>query len=174
MTEKEVERLYKKYKTPEHIMKHCKKVDFVADRIAKRYLEKGVKVDYKNLHFACLLHDVVKILDFDPQEKSDHSKIAYLILIKLGEPIIANMIKKHAFRAIIEKENLPFTLEEKIMTYADKRVLHTNIVSLEERFKDGQKRYNPNNDNQKEQSKIYDAYFKLEKELFKPFLSKFI
>lgn len=180
MNKKIVEKLYKEYQTPAHVIDHCKKVEFVAKEIAEQYLKKGVNLDYESLYYACLLHDVLRIIDFNPgngylkmQKKlkakypnMNHSQAAYQLLSEMGEYKIANIIKKHAFDGIIMDENQPFILEEKIMTYADKRVLHDDIVSLQERFEDGKKRYNPENKNPKRQNKIYKMYFHLEKELF--------
>jgi len=181
MTEKEVVQLYRKYKTPVHIIEHCKVVDFVARKITNGYIKKGIDIDYESLHFACLLHDIFKVMDFKLEKKyakiqkelkleypnMDHCQAAYSMLMKIGEPIIAKIVKKHDFKAIIEKENMPFTLEEKIVTYADKRVLHSRIVSLNERFEDGEKRYDQSNNDKDSQNKIYSAYFKLESDFRK-------
>jgi len=181
MTLNLVEKLYKEYQTPEHVVAHCKKVAYVASQIAEEYMKKGIPVDCESLNSACLLHDLLRIIDFNAGGKyaemqkklyaaypgMDHSMAAYTLLSEMGEPIIAEIIKKHAFDGIMIKENHPFTLEEKIMTYADKRVLHENIVSLKERFEDGKKRYNPNNENPEHDDKAYNAYFALEEELLK-------
>jgi HD superfamily phosphodiesterase len=176
-----VEKLYKEYQTPAHVIAHCKKVAAMGHKIAGGYIKKGIVVDRENLKFACLLHDLLRIVDFNAGGKyaemqkklqtmypdMDHSMAAYTLLNRMGEPVIAKIIKKHAFDGIMVKENHPFTLEEKIMTYADKRVLHQNIVSLKERFEDGKKRYNPNNENQEHDDETYKAYFALEEELLK-------
>lgn len=180
MTDEIVEKLYEKYKTPKHVTEHCQKVAYVADKIAGAYDEKGVDLDRENLRYACLLHDVLRIIDFhagseylEMQNKlkekypnMDHSQAAYEMLDEIGEHVIAKIIKKHEFEGIVVSENQPFTLEEKIMTYSDKRVLHEDIVSISDRFEDGKRRYNPNNENQEREQQIYDVYFQLEKELF--------
>lgn len=176
MTESRIKKLYKEWGTPPHVIEHCEKVAYVADKIAEYYPD----IDRENLIFACLLHDVLRIIDFNAGEKykekqleiqktypgMNHSQAAYVLFMKMEEPVIAKIIKKHAFDAIIEEENKPFTLEEKIMTYADKRVLHVDIVSLKKRFEDGKKRYNPENKDPERQERIYKAYYQLEKELF--------
>jgi uncharacterized protein len=180
MTDETVKNLMRKYKTPKHVIGHCEKVAYVADKIADAYKRNGINLDTENLNYACLLHDVLRIIDFHAGDEylemqnmlkekypnMDHSGAAYKMLTELGEPVIAKLIKKHEFEGILNKENQPFTLEEKIMTYADKRVLHEDIVSISERFEDGKRRYNPNNENQERELQIYDVYFQLEKELF--------
>ena len=171
MTEDKVFKLYKQYQTPAHVIEHCKKVAFVADKIAAEYERKGIDVDSDAIYFAALLHDLLRAIDFPSNKKNtdvDHSWAAYNLLNEMGESKIANMIKKHAFGAIVDEDNKPFTLEEKILNYADKRVLHDRIVSLKERFEDGKKRYNPKNLQTERQQKIHDTYFDLEKELFAP------
>lgn len=180
------------FHVPIHIRKHCEAVANVAQQIAKGYIQKGQDLNVENLVSACLLHDLFRIVDISEEsykklcknaEEYDkntwditrmrykgktHSEIAYEFLEEKGEEELANLIKKHYFVAIIDPNDKAFTLEEKILTYADKRVLHENIVSLKERFEDGAKRYNKENEDSNQQKAIYNAYFDLEKELFDP------
>jgi putative nucleotidyltransferase with HDIG domain len=195
---KKVNELYKKYRTPAHIIKHCKQVAKVAEKIGRSYLKKGIDIDLDSLIYAALLHDLMRIIDINEihykklcddyirkygnaraknqyidiwnhlrkkYKGTIHCEAAYKVLHELGEEKIALMIKKHRFDAIIDKSLYPFTLEEEILTYADKRVLHTKIVSLKKRFEDGILRYNPQRLNVKREQKIHEAYFKLEKKL---------
>lgn len=194
MNKEEIYRLYDLYRTPKHIIEHCEKVALVAQKIAKGIKGQGIEVDIDSIVYAGLLHDLMRVVDipgdhyknlcknasvedilvWDGLKKQflgvEHPYAIYRILISFGEEKIASIVRKHQFEAILSPEELPYTLEEKILTYADKRVLHNNIVSLKERFKDGAKRYYEKNkekfpDHDYEQ-RIYDAYFTLEKELF--------
>ena len=83
-------------------------------------------------------------------------------------PTIAQIINKHRFEAIRTIKNEPWSWEEKILTYADKRVMHDKIVSLEERFMDLSKRYRKQlSDEDKKKTKMTEQlYFDLEKEIF--------
>ncbi len=57
---------------------------------------------------------------------------------------ISEAIRKHSLYKLDEKEIRPETTEEKIVFYADKRVVDDRITSLEERFEDLTKRYKKN------------------------------
>jgi HD superfamily phosphodiesterase len=181
MTEQEALGLLSKLHTPAHIIEHCKIVRAVAKKIAESYLEKGIEVDIESLLIASLLHDFLRVVDIfnaDPEEVQvwaslrrkypniDHTEAAYRYLNEIGEKKLALIIKKHRFDAIIDPKDAPNTLEEKILTYADKRVLHNHIVSMKKRFEDGSFRYNPQGENKEWEEKIHLAYAKLEKELF--------
>lgn len=181
-------KLLNEFRTPKHIIKHCELVGRVGKKIAEEYVKKGINVDMESVFIACLLHDSLRIVDiFDnnykefakTQNKEDtkvwdklrekyknieHPEAIYQVLSKKGYEKIALMIRKHGFEDIID--NPPRTLEEKIVTYADKRVLHTSIVSMKERFEDGHKRYNSVGILSEREQEIHKAYFHLEKELF--------
>lgn len=194
MNKAEIEKLYELYRTPEHIREHCRKVSMVGEKLALSMRENGIDVDVASVTYAGLLHDILRVVDITGDhytalcEKSSKEDVAvwdalkkqftgiehpyaiYKMLVSWGEEKIASIVRKHQFEAILSPEEQPFTLEEKIITYADKRVLHTKIVSLKERFEDGAKRYHQSNrekfpDHDYEQ-RIYDKYFELEKELF--------
>jgi len=182
--------LIKKYKVPENIVRHCKKVSEVACFIATLLQEKGIEVDIESLKYAGLLHDIMRILDFNESEYIDlcktgsdeeikvwneirkkyvgkrHTEGAYDLFHELGEEKIALMIRKHCYGAIVNPEMQPFTIEEKLLLYADKRVLHDNVVSLKERFADGIKRHNPNMEKMDFEMKIQKASYSLEQEIF--------
>lgn len=189
---KDAEKLLIKFKVPEHIIRHIKKVAYVSKLIGDSYLDKGVNIDLNSLICASLLHDLFRIVDINDlgfkeicknanRENVDlwlqlrfkhkgaiHSEVAFKYLFKINEPKIAFLIKKHRFDAIIDPKDKAITLEEKILTYADKRVLHDKIVPLIERFADGSRRYNPKGINAEKEQIIQRAYFDLEKELFLP------
>ena len=98
-----------------------------------------------------------------------HEDAAYE-LFKDKYPEMALVIKKHGYRYIIDPELQPFGWEEKILTYADKRVAHDKIVTMKGRFKEGHQRYFTNNIDdglsEEELSRIDLAFFELEKEIF--------
>jgi len=190
MTIKKALGLLKKVRLPEHIMEHIKKVAYVAEIICDEYKKNHIKLNKNLVVCAALLHDLMRVIDirgaaFDSMCKKakkndtavwenlkkkygeiDHSVAAYMYLSSIGENKVALCVKKHKFDAVCDKELLPITIEEKITTYADKRVLHSKLVSLKKRFADGEKRYNPNRENLEKQKLIHEKYFKMEKEIF--------
>ncbi|MBU1446410.1 HDIG domain-containing protein [Patescibacteria group bacterium] len=182
--------LIKKYKMPENIVRHCKKVSNVACEIAILLQRKGMSIDIESLKYAGLLHDLMRILDFKEEEYLElcktgskeeimiwdgmrakyigkkHTEAGYEFFHEIGEEKIALMIRKHCYGAIVNPSMQPFTIEEKLLLYADKRVLHDKIVSLTQRFEDGIKRHNPNKENLDLEMAIRKASYSLEKEIF--------
>ena len=195
MNDKIIKDTYKKFRVPDHIASHMKTVAkvslFIAKKITTKNPAKKKKINLKLLKNAALLHDIVKICDFSETNpifkdkkyvKEDkeiwlelkkkyhnlgHISAASEILTDMGEPELARIIDKHRFTSIIDKDpaNRPETLEEKILYYADKRVMHDKIVSIGERLKDGRKRYIPNDEITDEEIRVKDSLLKLEQEL---------
>jgi len=190
LTQEKSIKLLHKVHLPGHIVEHTQKVAYVCRIIADAYGKKGIVIDNNSLICAALLHDLIRTVDFSKQAYEelckkhkkedieiweefqkiykglDHSFAAYKYLYKLGERKIALIVKKHRFDAVLSPKDKPKTIEEKIMTYADKRVLHNKIVSLKERFVDGEKRYNPDGKNPARQKRIHKKYYEIEKVIF--------
>jgi putative nucleotidyltransferase with HDIG domain len=165
MTEEKVKKLLDEYAVPRHIRDHMAKVASVADYIARALIAKEVKVNREILRYACLLHDLAKVCDFRETESlkvttgaidieiwrkmkerftgMGHEAAAASILRENGEPLLGSIVEKHRFGAIndVNPASRPGTMEEKILYYADKRVLHDRVVGLEDRLADGRKRY---------------------------------
>ncbi|MHC5076874.1 MAG: hypothetical protein ACYTFM_10645, partial [Planctomycetota bacterium] len=83
---------------------------------------------------------------------------------------LASLIRKHKYMGMLDKERRPSTWEEKIIFYADMRVMHDKIAPLKERLEEGHKR-NVHLHDSEEQSRIDTAkvdplIFELEKEIF--------
>jgi len=150
-------KLLEEHSVSDNIVKHVTKVAQICQFIA----DNNPKADKNALICAALLHDLFKNTD-------DHSKEIFNFLNKLGEPKIALITYKHDFFSIIDPQKQPFALEEKILSYADKRVKFDQIVSLQERFDDLKQRYNHDEEDSDKVKKTHHAYFDLEKELFEP------
>lgn len=184
---KDARLLLKKFHVPKNIVRHSEKVMEVAVSIAEKLMKNGKKIDINLIKKGCLLHDILKIVDLSEKNykklcenasKEDikvwnrlrekypgmsHPDAAYELLKEMGEEKLARLVKIHRFDAVNNPSMLPLSIEEKILTYADKRVLHDKVVSLKKRFSDGMKRYNINPDDMDEE--IYEKYFEIEKEL---------
>ncbi len=182
--------LLKHYKTPKHVIRHCEMVAKVSAFLAVEMQKAGIKANRSFVEAAGLLHDLFKIVDFfsldecyfDKEDiKEDnfsywqslrrqykgwrHEDLAYEVL-KKDYPEIALSIKRHRYSAIADMEKENWRIEDKILTYADKRVMHSSVVSLAQRFEDGHKRYKGKHD--PETAKRCDRlFFMLEKELFR-------
>jgi hypothetical protein len=69
----------------------------------------------------------------------DHAKTAKRLLLRLGFKRIAEIVAGHI--RLQEVQNPKPLTEEEIINYSDKRVMHTRVVPLAERFADLRKRY---------------------------------
>lgn len=190
---KECLALLAEYNVPPHIVSHSKVVAKLAVFLAKRLNEKGAVVNVTLLEGACLLHDLLRVHDFkdsdynkfeqDIPEKGkarwknlrakykacSHEDAAYEIL-KEKYPALALTIKRHRYMALLDEKEKPQSWEEKLLYYADKRVMHDKIVPLKERLTEGHKR-NAYQHGSPEQSKINIAkvdplIYEMEKEIF--------
>ena len=123
--------LLAKYNVPKNIVEHSELVARIAVFLGKKLSEKGERTDLRLLEAAALLHDIDKKICLENAEKI-HGVEAAKILEKEGLKEIAELVKQHRLGYIIEK---PFSCPgAKLVYYADKRVNHTNIVSLDERY----------------------------------------
>jgi|SRR3989338_7941824 len=141
-----------KNKTPSNVIEHSKAVCRVAEEIANKLIEKGIKVNKRLVIAAALLHDIER-------EKKDHIEEGAKLIKSLGFPEVSEVISKHSLYKIENPERQPNTYEEKIVFYADKRAKGNKIVSLEERFADLKKRYDI------DLTKEFEFAKKIEKEL---------
>jgi len=192
-TRKECQAIIEEHHVPPHIVKHSMAVAKLAVFLAQRLTEKGITVDVNLVDRACLLHDIVRICDFKELDYSrfeqpvtaedkakwqqsrakyegiPHEYAAYDIL-KDKFPALALTIKKHRYIAVLDEEEKPNTWEEKLVYYADKRVMHDKIVSLEERLTEAHKRnvffYDTEAQSKIITAKVDPLIYRLEKEIF--------
>ena len=168
--------LVEKY-LPDNLQRHTRQVKDLAVSVGNELVENGTYVNIELLEKAAWLHDLFKPCDYGDEETcrelgtmlpddvdgKRHAELAYLAF-KDDYPELAKVIKKHAFREILKGFD---SIEEKILYYADKRVMHDRVVSLKERLDELHKRYN-NTETLSEQklNEIRRMIFALEKELF--------
>jgi HD superfamily phosphodiesterase len=97
----------------------------------------GQAFDLSEVAAAALLHDITKTRSIQTHE--NHAISGEQFLKELGYPRIGEIVGCH-IELPISIANGPLSSEE-IVNYADKRVLHEDIVTLEERFEDLIARY---------------------------------
>lgn len=130
--------LLDKYKTFDNIIAHTKAVNKVAVFLAEKMKGNGIDVDVDLVNAASLLHDIAKSTEIRARDGGDRIKHAFRgceILTLEGYPQIGQIIKKHELDSVLNSLLEPKTWEEKIVYYADKRVNHDRIVSLNERIR---------------------------------------
>lgn len=192
-TRQECFKIIKEYYVPEHILRHSLAVGRLVVFLAERLKEKGIAVDVELVEKASLLHDIARVCDFKELDyskfnqtvsKEDKAKwqqlrekykntsheIAAYDILKEKYPQVALTIKRHRYMALLDEKERPDTWEEKLVYYADMRVMHDKIVPLRQRLQDGHKR-NVHLHGSPAQSRINTAkidplIYKLEKEIF--------
>lgn len=89
---------------------------------------RGCSFDLAAIEAAALLHDITKTRSLATDE--NHAATGAELLRELGFAPIAGMVEGH----ISPPKNGDGLSAEELISYADKRVLHDRVVSLEERF----------------------------------------
>jgi uncharacterized protein len=192
-TRKECLAILAEYHVPANIIRHSLAVAKLAVFLAQRLNEDGQAIEVELLEKAGLLHDILRVLDFQqpdynrfeqnlPEEEKakwqqlrtkyngiSHEDVAYDIL-KEDHPALALTIKRHRYMAMLDEKERPDTWEEKLLYYADMRVMHDKIVPLQERLAESHKR-NVHLHGSAAQSKINTAkvdplIYEMEKEIF--------
>ncbi len=119
-----------------NIIKHSEQVMRVAASIVDD-LEDGTTVDRGLTVASALLHDITKTRALETKERHDESGGA--LVRALGMECVAEIIEQHVYLKDFDPEG-PL-LEKEIVYYADKRVMHDTVVSLDERVEDLVRRY---------------------------------
>ncbi|MBU2236210.1 HDIG domain-containing protein [Patescibacteria group bacterium] len=116
---------------PENIKRHSSQVAKVADAVAEHIEKQGVEINKELINRGALLHDIAKIIAVNTNAEDKHATMGAEITEEenLGSEI-TEIIRKHYLTGFSGQ----CTLEELVVNYADKRVKHDEIVSLEERF----------------------------------------
>jgi len=135
-TTKECKKLIKEYSMLPGIVDHSIQVMRVSMALVDN-LKSGVLIDRDLVVSAALLHDITKTRSLTTKEHHDIS--AGVLLRELGFNRVAEIVEEH----VILHNFLPHgKLEEReIIYYADKRVMHDKIVTIEERVQDLIQRY---------------------------------
>ncbi len=120
-----------------NIVRHSVVVERVAVGITRALITEGHAIDIAEVSAAALLHDITKTRSIHTHE--NHAISGEQFLIALGYPRIAAIVGCH-IELPRSAGHGPLSSEE-IVNYADKRVLHEAIVTLEERFRDLIARY---------------------------------
>ena len=115
---------------PDHIRQHSLLVYRVAACLTRGLKEHGVALNAGLIHAAALLHDITKARSLETNEL--HSLTGELFLSKRGYPEIGSIVRQHVRLDEYDFSTPPEPPE--IVNYADKRVVHDKVVSLEERM----------------------------------------
>jgi len=122
--------LMTKYDMLENIKAHSIMVERIASLMAHGLQEAGESLSLDKVTAGALMHDIAKTQSL--KTKEDHSAKGYEICLQNHLDEIADIVAEHVVLKAFIKEGP--VLEKEIVYYADKRVNHDKIVSLEERL----------------------------------------
>jgi uncharacterized protein len=120
------------------VIEHCVNVTGIAMRIAEAFKNKGIKVDTDLIEAGALLHDIGR----SKTHGVEHGVIGGQLAREIGlpEPIV-RIIERHIGAGIPlheaskiglpERNYLPETIEEKIVSYADKLIEGDQEIEIE-------------------------------------------
>jgi len=132
----ECDKLMALYSMRPHIVNHSIQVMRVCLAITDN-LKNGLAINRDLVIAAALLHDITKTRSLETNER--HDITGGELLREMGFTSIAEIVEQHV---ILQNLNPQERLEEReIIYYADKRVMHDKIVTIEERVHDLLQRY---------------------------------
>ncbi|HID96915.1 MAG TPA: HD domain-containing protein [Thermodesulfobacteriaceae bacterium] len=123
--------ILREHQVPEHIIEHCTRVAQVGVFLASSLNRSGGNLRLDLIETAGLLHDITKVASIHSRE--DHAVTGCNLLISLGFHSVARVVRQH----VRLDRNTVFgsaISEAMVVNYADKRVNHSTIVTLSDRF----------------------------------------
>jgi uncharacterized protein len=121
-----------------HIRDHSYRVMEVATFLGRAMAAAGFPLHLPLIEAGALLHDLGKTPCLGTAK--NHAQWGAEILAELGYPEVARIVREHVYLDF-PLTDPPSVGESEIVNYADKRVLHDRVVTLERRFSDLKKRY---------------------------------
>ena len=154
-------RLFCEMNMLDHIVDHslqvCRVSIFLVDHMKENiYLNRGL------VQASALLHDITKTRSFNTRE--NHVITGARLLSERGYHEVGSVVKQHVRLDQYAMSDRP--TEAEIVNYADKRVLHDKIVSLDERMKYIRENYGREPENLKRIRWLWEKTEALEKKLF--------
>jgi putative nucleotidyltransferase with HDIG domain len=134
--------LMEKYGMPNNIKAHSIVVEKIAYVIARGNIDAGFDISIEKVVAGSLMHDIGKSLCLN--SKDDHAAKGMEICIQNNFFEIADIVREHIRLKKYEPEGAVSASE--IVYYADNRVNHDRVVSLEERLEYLLVRYAKNKD----------------------------
>lgn len=139
-TEAECYEIIKRFNMLDNIVRHSEVVTAVSMALVDNLKDPSI-VQRSLVQSAALLHDIAKTRTIGSKELR-HDMIGGQIMRDMGYDAIAEIVESHV---VFERFNPGGGLEEReIVFYADKRVMHDRIVSIDDRVDDLVERYGIN------------------------------
>ena len=147
----------------ENIVAHSIQVCRVGICLVDHLKLQGSQLNGQLVQAAALLHDITKTRSFETEE--NHALTGGQVLTDFGYPQVGDLVRQHVrLDNYPKRQNLSETV---IVYYADKRVLHDRIVSLDERMGYIQERYGTRLEHKRRIQLLWEKTAALEKHIFK-------
>ena len=137
---KECFKLMEKYGMLDNIRAHSTMVEKIASVIARELRDAGTAISSEKITAGALLHDIGKTACLNTND--DHSAVGRDICLQNHLNEIAEIVGEHVRLKNYKPDGA--ICEKEIIYYADKRVNHDAVVSLERRLKYLLRRYGKN------------------------------
>ena len=125
ITKEEIEKLYLKWKTPKHVIAHCRAVASVAVTLGRELNKNGYSLDLSLIRGSALAHDVARV-------EEEHAVKGAEILEDLGYGEEAAIVRVHmTYPRFHEKDQID---ECDLVCLADRLVMEDRYVGLDARM----------------------------------------
>ena len=132
--------LMDRYRMLDNIRDHSIIVARISTLLAEEANRAGLDLSLPLVVTAALLHDIGKTACLD--NNRDHADLGRDICLEHGFEELAGIVAEHVH---LRDNHLPVITESEIVFYADKRVTHDQVTSLDERLEYILERYGNNN-----------------------------
>ncbi|MCE5244776.1 MAG: HD domain-containing protein [Syntrophobacteraceae bacterium] len=147
---------------PPHIRRHSMMVAEIALYLARLLNQNSIRLNLQLVEAGALLHDIAKPRSLETGEH--HNVLGASMLEAWGYPLLAPIVRDHVTMDDARLNN-PIT-ESVLVNYADKRVKHDQVVTIQERFADLVERYGKDREHRKYLMGKINQYAELERRIF--------
>jgi putative nucleotidyltransferase with HDIG domain len=155
--------LMREMKMMDHIVDHSMQVCRVADFLAHHLGSRLSPLNLDLIRAAALLHDITKTRSFETSE--NHALTGGQFLAERGYPEVGDLVRQHV--KLDEYPQSPVVNEVAIINYADKRVLHDQVVTLQARLDYILERYGQVPEHRQRIRLLWQKTIELEKAIFR-------
>jgi len=154
--------LMEQYDMLPNIREHSLVVTAVALELGSALQETGIPLHLPLIEAGALLHDIGKTACLGTSR--NHADWGAQIVDSVGYPEVAELVREHI---VVSDGGDPTVIQEaEIVNYADKRVLHTQVVTLAVRFADLEERYAKSREARRRLAALAEKARRLEAKLF--------
>ena len=155
--------MLRRYNVPEHIVQHSIQVACAGVWLSDNLKAGGLKIDREMVEAGCLLHDISKM--YSIKKGGEHAMLGFKLLVKEGYAEVGDLVRQHV-RLDMPVAEVSHINEAMVVNYADKRVRHHEIVTLEDRFVDLFERYALTEEKKRRMQLMYEETVLMEKMIF--------